>query len=60
MTNGWLYGVREYAMSSFLYYLTNVESVDASIIAGVYATNSEVTPQEYIFNAVGGDALREM
>ncbi|MEM6778486.1 MAG: dockerin type I domain-containing protein [Planctomycetota bacterium] len=58
--NGWLYGVRDYAMSSFLYYLTNVESVDPSIIAGVYTTNSELTAQEYIFNEVGGDSLREM
>ncbi|MEM9365304.1 MAG: dockerin type I domain-containing protein [Planctomycetota bacterium] len=58
--NGWLYGVREYAMSSFLYYLTNIESVDPSVIAGVYTTNSDLTAQEYIFNEVGGDNLREM
>ncbi|MEM6365261.1 MAG: hypothetical protein AAF745_12600, partial [Planctomycetota bacterium] len=58
--NGWLYGVREYAMSSFLYYLTNVESVDPAVIAGVYANNSNLTAQEFIFNEVGGDNLREM
>ncbi|MEM8668156.1 MAG: hypothetical protein AAGG48_11610 [Planctomycetota bacterium] len=58
--NGWLYGVREYAMSSFLYYLTNIESVDPAVIAGVYATDSTLTAQEYIFNEVGGDNLREM
>ena len=58
--NGWLYGVREYAMSSFLYYLTDVESVDPAVIGGVFATNSDLTAQEYIFNQVGGDNLREM
>ncbi|MEM6689483.1 MAG: dockerin type I domain-containing protein [Planctomycetota bacterium] len=58
--NGWLYGVREYAISSFLYYLTNIESVDPAVIAGVYATNSDLTAQEYIYNQVGGDNLREM
>ena len=58
--NGWLYGIREYAMSSWLYYLTDIESVDPAVIAGVYATDSELTAQEYIFNEVGGDNLREM
>ena len=59
-SNDWLYGVKPYAMSVFLHYLTNVESVDRAIIPGVYSTNSPLTAQEYIFNAVGGDNLRNM
>ncbi|MCG8374661.1 MAG: hypothetical protein MI700_14050 [Balneolales bacterium] len=58
--NGWLYGVRQYGMSVFLYYLTNIKSVPRSVISGVYTTNATVTAQEYIYNAVGGDTLRSM
>ncbi|MEQ9264149.1 MAG: hypothetical protein RLN81_02945 [Balneolaceae bacterium] len=58
--NDWLYGVRQYGTSVFLYYLTNVKSVPRSVISGVYTTNATVTAQEYIYNAVGGDTLRSM
>ncbi len=47
--NGWLYGVRQYGMSVFLYYLTNIKSVPRSVISGVYTTNATVTAQEYIY-----------
>ena len=59
-SNDWLYGVRDYATSVFLYYLTNVETVDPSIISGVYTTETQLTPQQYIYNEVGGDNLRRM
>ncbi len=58
--NDWLYGVRDYATSVFLYYLTNVETVDPAIISGVYTTETQLTPQQYIYNQVGGDNLRRM
>ncbi|MEM7311865.1 MAG: hypothetical protein AAF497_01815 [Planctomycetota bacterium] len=58
--NGWLYGVREYGMSVMLYFLTNVASVDPAVISGVYTTNSDLTAQQYIFDAVGGDNFRNM
>ena len=59
-SNDWLYGVRDYGVSVWLYYLTNVASVDPAVISGVYAQNSNLTAQQYIFDAVGGDNLREM
>ncbi|MEM8945600.1 MAG: hypothetical protein AAGD11_10495 [Planctomycetota bacterium] len=58
--NEWLYGVRDYATSVFLYYLTNVETVDPAIVSGVYTTPTQLTPQQYIYNEVGGDNLRRM
>ncbi len=56
--NDWLYGVRQYGTSVFLYYLSNVKSVNRSVISGVYSTDATITAQEYIYNQVGGDTLR--
>ncbi len=59
-SNDWLYGVRQYGASAFLYFLSNVKNVDRKIITGVYATATGLSAQEYLYNTVGGVQLRDM
>ena len=51
--NDWLYGVRQYGVSVFLYYLSNVKSVDRIIISGVYSEGSALSAQEYLYYGLG-------
>ena len=50
---GWLYGGRQYAMATLLYYLTNVEGVDSSLITKGFYDNTDLSPQEYLYTNVG-------
>ena len=50
---GWLYGGRQYAMATLLYYLTNVEGVDSSLITKGFYDNTDLSPQEYLYTTVG-------
>ncbi len=58
--NDWLFGVRQYGVSAFLYFLSNVKNVDRSIISGVYANSTNLSAQEYIYNTMGENQLRGM
>ncbi|MEM9515597.1 MAG: hypothetical protein AAGA42_12140 [Actinomycetota bacterium] len=55
--NDWLYGVRQYGAGTFLYYLTEVAGVDRSAVAGVYTANADVSAQEFLYDATGGERL---
>lgn len=54
---GWLYGGRQYAMATLLYYLTNVEGVDSSLITKGFYDNTDLSPQEYLYTNVGKEVL---
>ena len=54
----WLYQVRQYGMHTYLYYLTAVAGVDSEIISGGFYAQTDLSPQAYHFDNVGGDILR--
>ena len=57
---GWMYGVRQYGMHTYLMFLTEVMGVDRSFVTdGFYAGTSEL-PQEYIYNKVGPARMRDL
>ena len=55
----WMYQVRQYAMHAYLYFLTEVSGVDPEIISGGFYAETELSPQEYHFENIGGDTIRE-
>ena len=40
-------------MATLLYYLTNVEGVDSSLITKGFYDNTDLSPQEYLYTTVG-------
>ena len=54
----WMYQVRQYAMHAYLYFLTEVSGVDPEIISGGFYAQTDLRPQEYHFENIGGDTLR--
>ena len=54
----WLYQVRQYGMHTYLFYLTSVAGVDPEIITGGFYAGTDLSPQAYHFELVGGDLLR--
>ena len=55
----WQRYVHQYALALHLYYLTDVVGIDEDIItSGLYSTTTE-TPQEYMFNLLGGEEFRQ-
>ena len=53
-----MYGVRQYAMHTLLWYLTNLKGVDRAIITDGFYANTELSPQEYITTRVGPSLMR--
>jgi hypothetical protein len=54
----WTYGVRQYALSAWLFYLTEFSGVARAVIpAGFYSGTAQL-PQEYYYRMVGGEAMR--
>ena len=45
----WIYGVRQYAMHSFLYYLTSIKNVPESTIVDGFYSGTDKLPQEYLY-----------
>ena len=54
----WLYQVRQYGMHTYLFYLDTVAGIDSEIISGGFYAESELLPQAYHYELVGGDDLR--
>ena len=54
----WLYQVRQYGMHTYLYYLTQVARVNPAFITDGFYGQVNISPQEYLYNQVGGDQLR--
>merc|ERR1712046_95646 len=57
---GWMYGVRQYGMHTFLMFMTEVMGVNENLVADGFYANTEMLPQEYLFNKVGGQRFREI
>jgi hypothetical protein len=54
----WFFQVRQYGMHTYLYYLTEVAGVDADIISGGFYAQTDLSPQQYHYDKIGGDQLR--
>lgn len=55
----WLFQVRQYGIHTYLYYLTEFTDVDSDIISGGFYDQTGLSPQQYHFENIGGDKLRE-
>jgi len=55
---GWMYGVRQYGMHTYLRFLTDVMGVDRSILTDGFYAATDMSPQEYIYTLVGPDTMR--
>ena len=56
--NNWQRQVHQYALSTYLYYLTNNAGVSNSDLVSVFYSGTTLTPQEYLYNQIGGTAFR--
>lgn len=54
----WLYQVRQYGMHTYLFYLTSVAGVSPDIMTNGFYLGTDLSPQEYHYDQVGGDVLR--
>jgi len=55
---GWMYGVRQYGMHTYLRFLTEVMGVERSILTDGFYASTDLSPQEYIYTLVGSDTMR--
>ena len=55
---GWMYGVRQYGMHTFLHYLTDVKGVDRSFITDGFYAETNLSPQEYLYTKIGPNTFR--
>jgi hypothetical protein len=55
----WMYQVRQYAMHAYLYFLTEHSGVNPEIISGGFYAQTSLSPQEYHYEQIGGDNLRQ-
>ena len=56
--NNWQRQVHQYALSTYLYYLTNNAGVPDSTLVSIFYSGTNLTPQEYMYNQIGGANLR--
>jgi hypothetical protein len=56
--DNWQRQVHQYALSTYLYYLTNHAGITDSNLVSVFYSGTSLTPQEYLYNQVGGAAWR--
>jgi hypothetical protein len=56
--NNWQRQVHQYALSTYLYYLTNNVGITDSNLVSIFYSGTKLTPQEYMYNKIGGAALR--
>jgi len=54
----WQRYVHQYALALFLYYLTDVENVNDSIITSGMYSGTNLLPQEYLFQTIGSENFR--
>ena len=54
----WLYEVRQYALHGLLYYLTDIEDVNESIITSGFSAGTNLLPQEYLYENIGAESFR--
>jgi len=57
---GWMYGVRQYGMHTYLTYLTEEAGVQRNILTDGFYAETNQSPQEYFFRKVGGERMRRI
>jgi len=57
---GWVYGIRQYANGSFFYFLTEIKNISPTEVIQSMFHRQKITPQEYLFNSLGADNLRNL
>ena len=57
--NNWQRQVHQYGFSTNLYYLTNVVGLHDTDLVSVFYSGTTLTPQEYLYNKIGGAAFRD-
>ena len=57
--DNWQRLVHQYAMSDFLYFMTDFRGVSPSVVTSGFYSNLTVSPQEYMFSELGGPTMRE-
>lgn len=55
----WQRYVHQYALGLLLYYLTEIEGIERTLITSGFFSGANELPQEYLFNHLGADAFRE-
>jgi hypothetical protein len=56
--NNWQRQVHQYALSTYLYYLTHNVGIKDSDLVSVFYSGTHLTPQEYMYQQIGGSTLR--
>jgi Family of unknown function (DUF6055) len=56
--NNWQRQVHQYALSTYLFYLTDVAGITDSNLVSIFYSGTNLTPQEYLYNQIGGEQLR--
>jgi hypothetical protein len=56
--NNWQRQVHQYALSTFLYYLTDQVGVTDSALVSIFYSGTSMNPQQYLFNQLGAAAFR--
>lgn len=56
--DNWQRQVHQYALSTFLYYLTNTFGITDSALVSVFYSGTNLTPQAYLYNQLGGEVFR--
>ena len=55
-----MYGIKEYAMHTFLTYLTEEAGVEKNIVTGRFSSNIALSPQEYLYKRIGANNMRQI
>lgn len=53
-----VFGIRQYSNGAFFHFLTNIKGVDDRQILNSWYLSHPLTPQQYLFNSLGGDLMR--
>ena len=55
---GWMYGVRQYAMHTYLYFMTEVCGLKKSLLTSGFYERTKLLPQEYFYVHGGSEMTR--
>ena len=58
--NHWMYGIKPYAMHTFLTYLTEEAGVEKNIVPDGFYAKTDLSPQEYLYTKIGAKKMRKI
>jgi len=56
--SNWQRDVHQYALSTYLFYLTDVIGIPQNTFSHLFYSGTTITPQEYLFNQLGAENFR--